>query len=89
MAPERLVYTDNFADEHGNPVPRVVLRHGRRHPDGDGGDGDAGRAGRQDSDDACARRHAAGRMRAKDASAGWNESFDKMAAALADVQASR
>ena len=46
--------------------------------------------GRQDSDDAGARRHGRrARVDWRDANAGWNESFDKMAAALADVQARR
>ena len=43
VAPERLVYTDNFADEHGNPVPPSYYGMSDDIPDGDGGDGDAGR----------------------------------------------
>ena len=45
VPPERLVYTDAFADADGNIVPGLALRHGRL-PAGDAGDGRARGSGR-------------------------------------------
>jgi uncharacterized protein YndB with AHSA1/START domain len=88
VAPERLVYTDNFADENGNPVPASYYGMSDDFPmetvvtvtlTEQGGKTvmTLAHAGMPQGPDS------------ENASAGWNESLDKMAAALADVQASR
>ena len=60
VAPERIVYTDNFADEHGNPVPASYYGMSDDFPSQTVVTVTLVEQGRQDSHDAGARGHGPG-----------------------------
>lgn len=90
VAPERIVYTDNLADENGNPVPASYYGMSDDFPtqtvvtvtlieQGPKTVMTLVHAGMVHGTE----------VELENANIGWNQSFDKMAAALAGVQASR
>jgi uncharacterized protein YndB with AHSA1/START domain len=88
VAPERLVYTDNFADEHGNPVP---ASHYGMSDDFPMETVVTVTLAEQGGKTVMTLAHAGMPQgpESEGASAGWNESFDKLAKALAEESASR
>jgi uncharacterized protein YndB with AHSA1/START domain len=88
VGPERIVYTDNFADEHGNPVPASYYGMSDDFPTQTVV---TVTLVEQGSKTVMTLMHAGmaqgPKVELENTNIGWNQSFDKMAAALADVQA--
>ena len=90
VAPARIVYTDNLADDQGNPVPAAYYGMSDDFPSQTVV---TVTLVEEEGKTIMTLVHAGmaqgSAVELENANIGWNQSFDKMAAALADVQAGR